>query len=95
MRFVLNISFLDCQHRRNIVESDADPEGELELARLVIPGIPAFSQRTVGSFKITRTEVHELSWINELLLLNPLLELFQDNRLVLSKPLQYSIQTPV
>ena len=95
MHFVLNISFLDCQHRRDIVQSDTDPERELELARLVIPGISAFPQRAVSSFKITRTEVHELSGINEILLLDPMLESFNDNRLVLSESLHDPIQTPV
>ena len=71
MRFVLNIPLLNCQHRGNVVQSDADPKRELEFARLVVPGISAFPQRTVGSFKITRTEVHELSGINEVLLLDP------------------------
>ena len=64
MRFVLNISLLDCQHRWNVVQSDADPKCELELAWLVVPGISTFSQRTMGSFKITRTEIYELSGIN-------------------------------
>ena len=95
MRFVLNISLLDCQHRWNVVQSDADPERELELARLVIPGISAFPQRAVSSFKITRTEVHELSGINEVLLLDPMLKSFQNNRLVVAKSLHHPIQTPV
>jgi len=82
MRFILNISFLDCQHRRNVVQSDADPKRELELARLVIPGISAFPQRALGPFEITRTEVHELSGINEVLLLNPALESLNDYRLI-------------
>ena len=95
MCFVLNISFLDRQHRWNVVQSDADPERELELPRLVVPGITPFSQRTMGSFKITRTEIHELSWIDEILLLYPMLESLNDYRLILSNSLQNSIQTPL
>jgi len=95
MRFILNISFLNCQHRRDVVQSNADSKCELEFSGLVVPGLPSFPQGTMGPFKITRTEVYELSWINEVLLLDPMLKSFQNNRLVVAKSFQDTVQTPV
>jgi hypothetical protein len=52
---ILNISFLDGQHRRDVVEADTDPKRELGFAWLIVPGISKFPQRTSGSLEITGT----------------------------------------
>ena len=53
------------------------------------------SPKTLCPFKITRTEIHELSCINKIMLMNPLLEHLNNYRLILSVFLLHPIQVPL
>jgi len=83
---ILNITFLDGQHHRDTVHPHTDPKRELAFSWLVIPGISTVTGRTCSPFEITRTGVHKLGWINEILMADPSLKLVKDNRLSLAKP---------